>query len=156
MKSLFKYVALETFPICLGFSPAREGASSIVRNRVPSAETSPQSPDRQQSRTPGPEQREGSRGPRGDTSAARAASSEPLEPTGCAGSAPLSRHLTLSQPGHLRQAVLPSLYMMTIGCVTGKSAAKDPISYFSNTAQLKVYQLPGKHGFPSISVATLT
>ncbi|CAN8187563.1 unnamed protein product [Coccothraustes coccothraustes] len=32
--------------------------------------------DRRASRTPGPEQREGSRGPRRDTSAARAASSE--------------------------------------------------------------------------------
>lgn len=145
MKSLFKYVALETFPICLGFSPTREGASSFVRNRVPSAETSLQNS-----------------GPAGEPharpGAARRIAGTPqrhqlylgglLRITGCSGSG-------LSQPGHLRQAVLPSLYMI-IGCVTGKSGAKELISHFSNTAQLKVYQLPGKPGFPSISVATVT
>lgn len=133
MKSLFKYVALETFPICLGFSPAREGGSSIVRNRVPSAESSPQSPGQPHAR---PEQREGSGGSCRDTGAAP----PDTEITGCSAPAP---------PGHLSQAALPSLYIM----ITGKTAAKDRIFCFSNTDQLKVYQLPGKSIFPSISLA---
>lgn len=129
MKSLFKYVALETFPICLGFSPAREGGSSIVRNRVPSAETSLQRPGASA----------GGRAARPAGSSAKAGrdrAETPALPSPCHRTHGL---LCFECAGHLRRAALPSLYIMIIGYATGKSAAKGPIFYFSDTAQLKVY-----------------